>query len=51
MMALAVMRALGHKLEEAKRLIQSKRYVVDFADVYVRSVESFMQEFSGQAAQ
>ncbi len=51
MMALAVMRALGHKLEEAKRLIQSKRYVVDFADVYVRSVESFMKEFSGQAAQ
>lgn len=51
MMALAVMRALGHKLDEAKRLIQSKRYVVDFADVYVRSVESFMKEFSGQAAQ
>jgi hypothetical protein len=51
MMALAVMRALGHKLEEAKRLIQSKRYVVDFADVYVRSVESFMKEFSDQAAQ
>jgi len=25
--------------------------VVDFADVYVRSVESFMKEFSGQAAQ
>jgi hypothetical protein len=32
-------------------LIQSKRYVVDFADVYVRSVESFMKEFSDQAAQ
>jgi protein-tyrosine phosphatase len=51
MMALAVMRALGHRLEDAKRLIQSKRYVVDFADVYVRSVESFMKGFSGQAAQ
>ncbi len=50
MMALAVMRALGHKLDEAKRLIQSKRYVVDFADVYVHSVESFMKEFTGQEA-
>ncbi len=46
MMALAVMRALGHKLEEAKRLIQSKRYVVDFADVYVRSVEKFLQGYA-----
>lgn len=51
MMALAVMRALGHRLDEAKKLIQTKRYVVDFADVYVRSVESFMKEFSNQAAQ
>jgi protein-tyrosine phosphatase len=48
MMALAVLRALGHGLEEAMDLIQSKRYVVDFADVYVRSVEAFMQQFSGE---
>jgi len=50
MMALAVMRALGHKLEAARELIQNKRHVVDFADVYVRSVEAFMKEFSDQAA-
>lgn len=42
MMALAVLRSLGHSLGDAKRMIQSKRYVVDFADVYVRSVEAFM---------
>ncbi len=45
MMALAVLRAMGHELEEAKEMIQSKRYVVDFADVYVRSVEKFMSEY------
>jgi protein tyrosine phosphatase (PTP) superfamily phosphohydrolase (DUF442 family) len=50
MMALAIMRALGHRLEPAKQLIADKRQVVDFADVYVRSVEDFMKEFSGQAA-
>lgn len=42
MMALAVLRSIGHSLEEAKDMIQSKRYVADFADVYVRSVESYM---------
>ena len=45
MMALAVLRALGWKLEDAKRLIQSRRHVVDFADVYVRSVEEFMRAY------
>jgi len=43
MMALAVLCASGYSLEEAKRLIQTKRYVVDFADVYVRSVEEFLK--------
>ena len=43
MMALAVLCAMGHTLEHAKRLIQTKRYVVDFADVYVRSVEEFLR--------
>jgi protein-tyrosine phosphatase len=42
MMALAVLRAMGWELEDAKELIQGRRYVVDFADVYVKSVESFM---------
>lgn len=45
MMALAVLRALGYELKEAMHMIQSKRYVVDFADVYVKSVERFIQEY------
>jgi hypothetical protein len=47
MMALAVLRAQGHGLDEAKHMIQSQRYVVDFADVYVRSVEKFMKGYTG----
>ena len=47
MMTLAVLRALGWSLEDAKELIQSRRYVVDLADVYVQSVEEFMQLFEG----
>ena len=50
MMALAVLRAMGHGLEEAKEMIQSKRYVADFADVYVRSVESFMKKYGERGA-
>jgi protein-tyrosine phosphatase len=47
MMALAVLCATGYKLEDAKRLIQTKRYVVDFAEVYVRSVEEFLKGYAG----
>jgi protein-tyrosine phosphatase len=47
MMALAVLCAMGHSLEEGKRLIQTKRYVVDFAEVYVRSVEEFLKNYEG----
>jgi protein-tyrosine phosphatase len=43
MMALAVLCATGYELDEAKKLIQTKRYVVDFAEVYVRSVEEFLK--------
>jgi len=43
MMTLAVMRALGWTLEDARDLIQKRRYVVDFADCYVQSVERFME--------
>lgn len=43
MMTLAVLRALGFSLEDAKQMIESRRYVVDFAEVYVRSVEDFMK--------
>ncbi len=42
MMALAVLCVTGHRLEEAKKLLQTKRYVVDFPPVYVRSVEQFL---------
>ncbi|HEX8924404.1 MAG TPA: dual specificity protein phosphatase [Terriglobales bacterium] len=47
MMTLAVLRALGHELDEAKQMIQTKRYVVDFAEVYVRSVERYMKSHGG----
>jgi protein-tyrosine phosphatase len=46
MMTLAVMRALGWKLEDAMQVIESRRPVVDFADVYVHSVEEFMRSYS-----
>jgi protein-tyrosine phosphatase len=48
MMALAVLCALGYPLEQAKGMIQTKRYVVDFADVYVRSVEEFLKGYRGE---
>jgi protein-tyrosine phosphatase len=47
MMALAVLCVSGYTVEQAKRLIQTKRYVVDFADVYVRSVEEFLRGWAG----
>ena len=46
MMTLAVLRALGWELEDARRLVQTRRPVVDFADVYVQSVEDFMRSYS-----
>lgn len=49
MMALALLRAMGWGLGEAKELIQSRRHVVDFAEVYVRSVENFMRAYAGAA--
>lgn len=45
MMALAVLRALGFSLPDAVEMIESRRHVVDFADVYVRSVEDFMKTY------
>jgi len=42
MMALALLRAQGWSLEDAVDRIEEKRDVVDFADVYVRSVEDFI---------
>lgn len=45
MMTLALLRALGWSLQDAKELIQKRRYVVDFADAYVKSVENFMVRY------
>ena len=47
MMTLAVLRAQGWSLFDAVREIEDKRDVVDFADVYVRSVQDFMKSYEG----
>jgi len=44
MMALAILCSLDWELEDAMELIESKRPVVDFADVYVDSVKRFQQQ-------
>jgi hypothetical protein len=36
---------LGWSLKDAMRLIQELRYVVDFAECYVASVENFMKVY------
>ena len=43
MMALALLCALGWKLKDGLRLIETRRPQADFADVYVRSVERFLE--------
>jgi len=43
MMALAVMASMGWEVESAIDVIQEKRAVADFAEVYVRSVEEFLE--------
>jgi len=45
MMTLAILRALGWSLQDAKELIQKRRWVVDFADVYLQSVEDFVRAY------
>lgn len=42
MMALAVLGSMGWSLEGAMELIEKRRPVADFADVYVQSVERFL---------
>jgi protein-tyrosine phosphatase len=44
MMMLAVLGSQGWETEEAMRMIVARRPVVDFADVYVESVERFLQQ-------
>jgi len=48
MMSLAVLCALGWKLEQAQKVLQARRPVADFADVYVRSVERFLSTYDGK---
>jgi protein-tyrosine phosphatase len=49
MMTLAVLRVLGWTLDDARDMIMERRYVADFADVYVESVENFVKFY--EAAQ
>jgi protein-tyrosine phosphatase len=44
MMALALLCSQGWELDDAIQTIASRRPVVDFADVYVQSVERFLQQ-------
>ena len=43
MMTLALLGVMGWTMEDAMRLIEGRRPVADFADVYVRSVEEFLK--------
>ena len=43
MMALALLGVMGWEMEEGMRLIEGRRPVADFADVYAKSVEEFLQ--------
>jgi len=45
MMTLALLGAMGWDIDEAMRVIQGRRPVVDFADVYLGSVEAFLREW------
>ena len=42
---MALLCALGWKLKDAMQIIESRRPQADFADVYVRSVERFLQGY------
>jgi protein-tyrosine phosphatase len=44
MMTLALLGAMGWETDEAMQVIQGRRPVVDFADVYVQSVEGFLRQ-------
>lgn len=49
MMTLAVLRSLGWPLERALEHIQVERPVVDWADIYVWSVEEFMRNHDNRS--
>jgi protein-tyrosine phosphatase len=44
MMTLALLAAMGWEMDEAMQVIQGRRPVVDFADVYLHSVEGFLRQ-------
>ena len=44
MMTLALLCSLGWELPDAMRLLEGRRPVVDFAEVYVSSVERFLEQ-------
>lgn len=44
MMTLAVLTSLGWKIDQAMQLIEVRRPVVDFAEVYVESVQRFLEQ-------
>ncbi len=48
MMALAVLGTMGWDVADAMELIENKRPVADFAEVYVRSVEKFLDGSGGR---
>ncbi|MBA3912294.1 MAG: dual specificity protein phosphatase family protein [Acidobacteriales bacterium] len=48
MMALAVLGSWSWKLEDAMRLMEARRPVVDFAAVYVESVEKFLGQHEAE---
>lgn len=50
MMALALLGSMGWKVDEAMRLVENRRPVADFAEVYVRSVEEFLQRVEPQGS-
>ncbi len=51
MMTLAILGALGWKTEDAMRVIEARRPVVDFADVYVDSVERFLTQYLSEGTE
>ena len=48
MMALALLCALGWPLRDGLRLIEARRPQADFAEVYVRSVQSFLEGYAAR---
>jgi len=50
MMTLALLRRMGWSLKKAMQTIQKKRYVVDWADVYVKSVEDYIRNSRPEVA-